>query len=95
MRTYSVRHVIRVLKKNPWTAIIMNADGGVTDLVCSEMWPTAEFVLGLNERYPDRVAVLRPAGSYEPSQIEQIQADAREAFILRDQGLLGPGITTR
>ncbi len=94
MRAYSVSDVIRALAKNVWTAMIVDDSGRIAALIASDVWPSPEFVLSLNNDYPNTVCKLLPQNSYSASSIEAILKSIRETFEMRNQGLLGPGMTT-
>jgi hypothetical protein len=94
MKHYSVRDVVKALSQNEWTAIVIDSGGAVTALIATAEWPTPEFMSVINRDHPDRVVRLIPCGTYTAAYIENILKSAKETFALRDQGLLGSGMTS-
>jgi hypothetical protein len=94
MKSYSVRKAVKALSRNPCTALIVDRAGSIVALIRSEEPPSPQLVWDINEKYPNTVCRLLARGTYTAEDVEGILKSILETFELRDQGLLGRGMTT-
>ena len=93
MPDISIKKVLKALAINPWTAVIVRRDLAVVALEAQQGPSTPEFIIDLNNRYVGMVFKLVPKGEYGKDHIDRLMDDIRQAFELRDEGVLPPGTT--
>lgn len=90
--SFSVDETIAKARSAEWTAVLVNREGEITELIGQERLPDAAFIFDLNERFPGAGCFLLPRGDYGPEAIRAKIQDVLEGFRLSDAGLLRSGV---
>jgi len=84
--------VIATLAKHPCTAIFVNRQGEVAEVIPLQQRPTPEVTIELMRSHSEMSMSFRAQGVYPESEITEIVRSALEGFEIFDTGKLPPGV---
>jgi hypothetical protein len=84
--------VIATLAKHPYTAIFVNRQGEVAEVIPLDQDPTPEIAIELMRSHPKMSMSFRAQGLYPESEITKIVRSSLEGFEIFDTGKLPPGV---